>query len=329
MILYIRKETIPNEYRTPIVPKDIPILLQHYTVYVESSPHRCFPDSDYEKEGAIIVNHPWYYYDAIIIGLKDLEHPEYLNHHVHIYFAHCYKEQSHAISLLKKFKQSSSILYDLEYFTYSNEQRFLAFGFYAGIAGCILALKQHHYKHLGPLSYIKNMNHVFFELINCNMSPSIAVVGIHGRCGQGVCHVLNLLRLKYHGYSKKTKKTNLSKYDIVFNCIYLKHYIEPWFTYTTKFKKPIVICDISCDPYHEYNPIQIYHHPTTWEQPVYQYNENVSIIAIDNLPALIPMESSIYFSNKLVELLLLRNHDTQHIWKRNLNIYDSKVKSLE
>ncbi len=330
MYLFIRKETIPHEYRTPIIPKDIPILIEHgYTIYVESSPDRCFSDSDFEKQGAIIVTNEWFHYNAIILGLKNLENPEYLNHHVHIYFAHCYKDQIGSYSLLKHFKQSHSILYDLEYFTYSNNQRVLAFGFYAGIAGCILALQQHHFKTLGPLSYIKNLNTTIFELLSFNMNPSIAVVGYNGRCGQGVCHVLNLLHLKHHKFSKESLKTNLYKYDIVFNCIYLNTYIKPWFTHSTPFKKPIVICDISCDPYHDYNPIQIYNEPTTWEKPVYQYNELVSIIAIDNLPSLIPIESSTYFSNKMIELFLLKEKDSQHIWKRNLKIYDSKVKSSD
>jgi saccharopine dehydrogenase (NAD+, L-lysine forming) len=330
MFLFIRKETIPHEYRTPIIPKDIPILIQHhYTVYVESCSNRCFSDSEFEKQGAIIVTNEWFHYNAIILGLKELQHPEYLDHHVHIYFAHCYKDQNHAPQLLKYFKQSRSILYDLEYFTYTNHQRVLAFGFYAGIAGCILALKQYHDKHLGPLSYIKNLNSTIFDLLSLNLKPSIAVVGHNGRCGQGVCHILNLLHLKFHKYEKDHSKRNLYKYDIVFNCIYLKNYIQPWFTHSTPFKKPIVICDISCDPYHEYNPIPIYYEPTTWENPVYQYNEYVSIIAIDNLPSLIPIESSTYFSNKLVELFLLKENDTQHIWKRNLQLYDSKVKSNE
>lgn len=331
MLLFIRKETIPNEYRTPIIPKDIPILIKNnYTVYVESCSNRCFSDHEFEKYGAIIVNHQWFQYNAnIVLGLKELQHPEYLDHHVHVYFAHCYKDQLHAPKLLKYFKDSRSILYDLEYFTYKNNQRFLAFGFYAGIAGCILGLKQHHFKKLGPLSYIKDLNSTIFELLSFNMKPSIAVIGYSGRCGQGVCHVLNLLHLKYHVYTKEQSKNNLNAYDIVFNCIYLSNYIKPWFTHDTKFKKPIVICDISCDPYHEYNPIQIYNEPTTWENPVYQYNKNVSIIAIDNLPSLIPIESSTYFSNKMIELILLKENDTQHIWKRNLKIYDSIVKSSD
>jgi alanine dehydrogenase len=330
MFLFIRKETIPNEFRTPIIPKDIPTLIQHgFTIYVESSPNRCFSDIEFEKQGATIVTNEWFHYNATVLGLKELEHPEYLDRHVHIYFAHCYKNQCHSYQLLNYFKQSCSILYDLEYFTYANNQRFLAFGFYAGISGCILALQQYHYKKLGPLSYIKNLNATIFELLSFNLSPSIAVVGYNGRCGQGVSHVLNLLHIKHHKYSKDHSKNNLHKYDIVFNCIYLNTYIKPWFTHSTRFKKPIVICDISCDPYHEYNPIQIYNEPTTWENPVYQYNDLVSIIAIDNLPSLIPIESSTYFSNKMIELFLLKKKDTQQIWKRNLNIYDSKVKSSD
>jgi saccharopine dehydrogenase (NAD+, L-lysine-forming) len=161
------------------------------------------------------------------------------------------------------------------------------------------------------------------------MNPSIAVVGYNGRCGQGVCHVLNLLHLKYHKYTRDHSKNNLHKYDIVFNCIYLSNYIKPWFTHNTQFEKPIVICDISCDPYHEYNPIQIYKETTTWEKPVYQYNENVSIIAIDNLPSLIPIDSSTYFSNKMIELLLLKDNDSQNIWKRNIKMFYSKIKPFE
>lgn len=329
MFLFIRKEITPNEFRTPIIPKDIPILLENnFTVYVESSSTRCFSDKEFENYGAIIVSDHWFKYNAMVLGLKQLDHPEQLDHHVHIYFAHCYKKQEHAERLLNQFKYSNSILYDLEYFTYSNQERFLAFGFYAGIAGCILALK-HFHKPIGPLSYIKNINSTVFELLSLKLSPSIAIIGIDGRCGKGVCHILNRLHIKYTGYTSDHKKSSLEKYDIVFNCIYLKKYIHPWFTHKTKFKKPIIICDISCDPYHDYNPIQIYNEPTTWDNPVYQYNEHVSIIAIDNLPSLIPIESSVYFSKKMIELLLLKSNDTQHIWKRNLKTYDSSIKSID
>jgi saccharopine dehydrogenase (NAD+, L-lysine-forming) len=330
MFLFIRKETIPNEFRTPIIPKDISILLQHnYTVFVESSSSRCFTDDEFKKHGAIIVNDKWFHYNAIILGLKELDHLEYLDHHVHIYFAHCYKEQSNSNYILTQFKRSNSILYDLEYFTYTNHQRFLAFGFYAGIAGCVIALKKYYDKLSIPLTYINNLDDNIRDLSNYKKKPSVAVIGNYGRCGQGVSHILKQLRIKYVGYTSEHKKTSLEQYDIVFNCIYLKHYIHPWFTHNTLFKKPIIICDVSCDPQHLYNPIQIYNEPTTWENPIYQYNENVSIIAIDNLPSLIPIESSTYFSNKMIELLLLKQKDEQDIWKRNLRLYDSKVKSLE
>lgn len=329
MNIYIRKEIYPNEYRTPIIPKDVTYLMKYnYTIYVQSSNSRCFSDDDYRKAGAIVVTDEWYNYDAIIIGLKELQHIEYLNRHVHIYFAHCYKEQDNATTILNYFKDSRSILYDLEYFTYKNNQRFLAFGFYAGIAGCILALKQYQYKKLSSLSYITDLNYTIRELNKCRMNPTIAVVGYNGRCGQGVCHVLDKLNLNYNIYSRSNNKNNLEKYDIVFNCICLNTYIKPWFTTETIFNNPIVICDISCDPYHEYNPIQIYNKPTTWENPVFKYNDNVSIIAIDNLPSLIPIESSTYFSNKVVDLLLIKKNDVQKIWKRNLFYYYSKIQPL-
>ena len=82
-----------------------------------------------------------------------------------------------------------------------------------------------------------------------------------------------------------------------------------------------MIVDISCDYTKPNNPINIYNNPTTFENPVYKYNNYVDIIAIDNLPSLLPKESSDYFSKKLLTLLLDFNKDTNNYWKNNLKIY--------
>lgn len=330
-IIYIRKECIEHEYRTPIVPSDIPILLkENYKIYIESSENRCYPDSEYEKYGAIVVTDEWYNYNGIVVGLKQLQHDYCLNRHVHMYFAHCYKGQPDAKQILTKFKYSNSILYDLEYFTYPNNKRFLAFGFYAGVAGCILAI-QKYLNELTTLQYWKNSNLMISDLmlkLN-NKKPSIAVIGYKGRCGTGVCSVLNRLGLEYTGYTSKHVISNLENFDIVLNCILLSNYIKPWFTKHTEFKKPIIICDISCDPTNPNNPIAIYNQETTWDNPVYQYNDYVSIIAISNLPSLLPFESSDDFSKKIVELFLLKKYDTDKIWLRNLKFYDNYVKDIK
>ena len=77
--------------------------------------------------------------------------------------------------------------------------------------------------------------------------------------------------------------------DIFYNCIKLEEdYNETWFDENTEFKHPIIICDISCDYMKSNNPIKIYNEKTTWEKPIYNYNNFVDIIAIDNLPSLLP-----------------------------------------
>jgi NAD/NADP transhydrogenase alpha subunit len=58
-----------------------------------------------------------------------------------------------------------------------------------------------------------------------------------------------------------------------------------------------------------------------YNNPGINYNNYVDIIAIDNLPSLLPHESSQYFSSKLVELLKTYKKDEFNHWKNNLNIY--------
>ena len=54
------------------------------------------------------------------------------------------------------------------------------------------------------------------------------------------------------------------------------------------------------------------------------YNNFVDIIAIDNLPSMLPLDSSTYFSNKLVELF--NNND--NYWKNNYLVYQSKIYNI-
>jgi saccharopine dehydrogenase (NAD+, L-lysine-forming) len=114
----------------------------------------------------------------------------------------------------------------------------------------------------------------------------------------------------------------LNEFDILFNCILLdKNYNKIWFNEETIFKKNIIIVDISCDFTKQNNPIQLYNKNTTFELPVYSYNEFVDIIAIDNLPSLLPKDSSDYFSEKFTELLIDYKNDRNNYWCNNKKIF--------
>ena len=331
-IIYIRKEKINNEYRTPLIPCHVKILVNHgFIIYIQNSIERVYNNDQYIENGCIITNKEWYdllFKDAIIIGIKELKDLDKLSNHVHIYFSHTLKHQFNSENILTRFINSNSKLYDFEYILDDNKKRIIAFGYYSGLVGAILGLKQYYNKinnidslsNLKPwLSFDNMINYVKYTLIN---DAKIAIIGANGRCGSGVRFILDYLKLEYTIIDRNYDITKLIEFDIVYNCILLdENYNKVWFDKNTKFKKNIVISDISCDYSSSNNPIQLYNKSTNWIEPISKYNQFVDIIAIDNLPSLLPRESSNFFSEKLLNLLLDFNSDNNNYWNNCINIY--------
>ena len=340
-VLYIRNENNEKEYRTPIVPKDVAILITlGYTVYIESSKHRIFKDAEYVAYGAIITLEKWYmpmFKNALIIGLKDVVELDKLDNHNHMYFAHCYKKQCGYKKILNAFSSSSSKIYDFEYFVDNNHKRVISFGFYAGIAGCLLGLLQYIHKILYKknISNIKYWNSIYDVLLYIIDNQyllnkiNISVIGAKGNCGKGVQYILQKLELNYTIIEKYAGSCTFANTDILYNCILLDdNYNEVWFDETSHRYNPLIITDISCDYSKRNNPIKLYNENTTWERPVYSYNKYIDIIAINNLPSLIPKESSTYFSLNCIELLTNKNEDTRTYWKNAEQTYYDRLLEL-
>jgi saccharopine dehydrogenase (NAD+, L-lysine-forming) len=339
-IIYLRCEVNENEKRTPIIPNDIPKLIYSgFTVYVETSNNRIYSDIEYLNEGAFITNKPWFHDDfqyALIVGLKEIIDLDKLYSHKHLYFAHCYKNQNNSQFILNSFFDSKSIIYDFEYFYNSEKKRLISFGYYAGITGAIITLLHYSLKQNGSqLSKLSHWNNFYFILMDLsNKKPifeniSIGIVGANGNCGSGVTFILDKLGLQYKVYDRNSDKSFLKSHDILFNCIVLNELsTEIWFDKTTIFDKNIIISDISCDYSKPNNPINIYFENTTWENPVFQYNKFVDIIAINNLPSLLPKESSDFFSSKCVELLNDIQKDENLYWKNNELVFYDKFGPL-
>jgi len=339
-IIYLRCEINDNEKRTPIIPSDIPKLIYNgFNVYVESSNNRIYSDIEYLNEGAIITYKPWFHSDfqyALIVGLKEIIELDKLSNHKHLYFAHCYKNQHNSQCILNSFFNSKSIIYDFEYFYNSDKKRLISFGYYAGITGAIITLLHYSLKQngsqLSKLSHWKNFYFILMDLLNKKSvfeNISIGIVGAYGNCGSGVTFILDRLGLEYDIYDRNSDKSNLKSHDILFNCIVLHELsTEIWFDENTVFDKNIIISDISCDYSKPNNPINIYSENTTWENPVFQYNDFVDIIAINNLPSLLPKESSDFFSSKCVELLNCIYKDENLYWKNNELVFYDKFGPL-
>ena len=344
-IIYLRKEENINEYRTPLTPKDINILIQNkFIIYIQSSKYRVYKDNEYSENGAIITNLDWYdksFNSALIVGIKEMKNLDKLNNHTHIYFSHSYKNQTGSDILLKSFFDSLSSLYDFEFFLTENKKRIIAFGFYAGIVGCVLGLLQFFNK-INNLPNINNLKpwisfNDMIDQINFNKNINlnnlkIGIIGHNGRCGTGVKNILNMLSIKYTTIDRNLSEKdilNLKDFDILYNCITLdENYNLVWFDKDTIFYKDIVIVDISCDYNKTNNPIKLYSNLTSWNEPVYNYKKYVDIIAIHNLPSLLPKESSDEFSSIFKDLLLDYISDSKKYWKNNYHIYLSKIEKF-
>jgi saccharopine dehydrogenase (NAD+, L-lysine-forming) len=312
--IFVRAESFPNEYRAPLVPQDIHTLVQAgIHVYIQKSPGRFFQDTAYaDISGCIVTAHPWTHPDfksSYIIGIKELTTLESLDGHTHVYFSHALKGQVGSEHIRRAFSDSKSQLYDFEYFTDSTGVRLIAFGWYAGVVGAALglheyALRKNESRSLEKLTPWASLEDLFRSIPSVGQ-PRIAVVGGKGRCGQGVCYVLNTLGLVYTLFSKQDRVEGLEEFDIVYNCILLdESYTNIWLSEDIQVRHPFVVVDISCDYSKPNNPIQLYKQATTWAEPVVHPVPNVSVIAIENLPSLLPKESSIHFSACLVPLLL-------------------------
>lgn len=313
--LFLRAESVPNEYRTPLVPDDIPALIQRgFFVCVQSSNHRVYSDEEYEDAGAFITQLEWYETrhlldpsTTLIIGLKEIDLTELDGHH-HMYFSHSFKSQSGAPRILNAFRATSSTLWDMEYFRDSGK-RCMSFGFYAGICGCLLGLLHCVGGLQRPLVpwtlYDEALRQIGGQLFcSSSLPPRIVIVGPDGECGRGARRVLDDLGLSAVFIRRRDAKTG--KFDLAINCIQLDgSNNELWTDLEAK-----TIVDVSCDVAKANHPFRhLYTEETTWDDPVL-----TNVICISNLPSLLPRESSAYFSQQCVSTLLLPvEHD---VWRK-------------
>lgn len=341
--IWLRAEIKEHEYRTPLTPSDAKYLINlGFKITVEKSSNRCYTDDTYSAVGCIMVaNGSWINapIDAFVLGIKELG-PINILHHRHIYFSHCLKRQIGSVDLLTKFVKAGGMIYDIEYITDENDVRLASFGKSAGIAGTLIGIDSWISKHVDKtiVSYespIYNLENFIKKLAkSCEtINIKIAVIGCNGRVGSGVLYVLDKLGLIYDKFDKTSTQSNISlellNYDIMINCIVLNKYIEPFITFDVlKLERRLTMCiDISCDYTHPYNPIAVYNQSTSFDKPLLTIKKNpdFDIISIDNLPSVIPLDSSIMFSSQLVKLLeQISPEKMSEPWIRSANKFKSE-----
>jgi saccharopine dehydrogenase (NAD+, L-lysine forming) len=348
--LWVRAEQRPNEQRGGLTPDGAGALIgAGLHVTVEHSSVRAIALDGYRDAGcAIAPENSWpdAPADAIIFGLKELPEDGTPLHHRHIMFGHAYKGQAAGQILLRRFAAGGGTLYDLEYLVDETGRRVAAFGYWAGFAGAAVALKcwaaQQRGAIAGPVSVFSGSavlrNHLRGELDATGVArPTALVIGALGRVGTGasdLCAALNVAVTRWdmaetaHGGPFPEVLTH----DIFLNCI-LARPGTPVFVPAntgTAPRKLSVIGDIACDPDSDFSPIKIYDRSTTWDEPALRVHESppLDVTAIDNLPAMLPLESSQDFADQfLPSLLALPDLDTG-VWGRAKATFDSHVKRI-
>ena len=318
--IIIRREYKTNEFRTPLIPSDCKKCFElGMIIYVETSAQRCIPDEEYEKNGCIIIEDFTVLglpkTNTLVIGLKELDYnnPKILPW-CHLYFTHIFKNQIGSEEIIKKLEESKSIVYDYEYFLNSKKKRVIAFGFWAGFIGTAIALLQYYFKSINQ--DIKNLlpyrdSSILFEEVEYFKyffrKINIGIIGVNGRSGSGSRFILDRLGISnVHGYSRASDKEPLKQHNIIINCIKLSQDDDNIFIsdeILPKYDKLSIIVDISCDINAKNNPIRLKYKATTFEQPIFKINNRIDIIAIDNLPSLLPNDSSKEFSTKLQKII--------------------------
>ncbi|MFG1493462.1 saccharopine dehydrogenase [Halobacteriovorax sp. ZH4_bin.1] len=345
--VWLRDEDKAFEKRTPLTPENAKKLIDAgYKVVVEKSNDRIFPIEEYRSIGCEIKeSHAWVTEapvgdDTYILGLKELkETDDFPLKHNHIYFAHIYKGQNGSQKVFDRYRKGEGTLFDLEFLLNEDKRRVAAFGYWAGYVGAALSIENYFSNSPASLRHYSSKDEwlkIINEKRNGKQNPSTFIIGALGRCGSGARELLNDLELESINWDVQETKVGgpfneILNADIFINTVLMTTKIPPFLdkSLMEKNQKLSYICDVSCDPNSDLNPIPVYDVHTTWDSPLHRVESSIehecNIIAIDNLPSALPKESSIDYSNQLIpHLLELKNAREYFTWSHAKEIFETK-----
>ena len=348
--LWVRAEQRDNETRVGITPEGVKTLLDAgFDVSVEASDTRVIRTEDFAATGcAIVPAHSWpdAPEDAIIFGLKELPDDGTPLLHRHIMFGHAFKGQAAGQTLLKRFEAGAGTLLDLEYLTNDTGRRVAAFGYWAGFAGAAVALKcwaaQQRGEIAGPVAPYANAqalkSALADELHDAGAArPTALIIGALGRVGTGAADLCRAMDVPVTGWDMAETAhggpfPEILDHEIFLNCI-LAGPQTPVFVPRTALdadRKLTVIGDIACDPDSDFNPVPIYDRATTWDAPALHVFETppMDVMAIDNLPSMLPLESSEDYAGQLLPTLVDLQTDPNGVWARARALFAEHVAAV-
>ncbi|MCP5037634.1 MAG: saccharopine dehydrogenase [Rhodobacteraceae bacterium] len=346
--LWVRAEQRENEDRVGLTPAGAKALLDKgFAVTVEESPSRAIAIDRYRDAGCAIApvnSWPSAPHDAIIFGLKELPEDGTALRHRHIMFGHAFKGQFSGLALLRRFKAGGGTLYDLEYLVDEDGRRVAAFGYWAGYAGAAVTLKtwaaQQQGQICGPVGTYVGKDALLADLakdLGDIKRPRAIVIGALGRVGTGasdLCEAMGITVTKWDMDETASGGPfpKILEHEIFLNCILARPgtpvFVPP--AALNAARALSAIGDVACDPDSDYNPVPIYQEATTWAAPAFRaHNDPVlDVMAIDNLPSLLPAESSEDFAAQLLPSLLTLDNLQAGVWGRASATFETHVKEV-
>ena len=345
--IWVRAEQRANEERVGLTPAGAAALIaKGFRVSVEESPVRALPIDGYAEAGCEIVPaHTWpdAPREAIIFGLKELPDDGTPLPHRHIMFGHAFKGQHAGRRLLARFKAGGGTLYDLEYLVDEDDRRVAAFGYWAGFAGAALSvmswIAQRDGGLIGPVATYPNAGAMKAEIAAALGAdrPTVLIIGALGRVGTGAGDFCDAMGLPVTRWDMEETAhggpfPEVLAHDIFLNCIFARPgtpvFVPP--DSVSNPRKLTVIGDIACDPDSDYNPVPVYHAATDWQAPAIRVHAAppLDVMAIDNLPSLLPVESSEDYASQLLPALLTLDKLESGIWGRARATFVAHMKGI-
>jgi len=315
-------------------------------VTVEESRSRVIGIEGYRDAGAEIApegSWPEAPDDAIVFGLKELPEDGLPLRHRHIMFGHAYKGQPTGRVLLERFNAGGGTLYDLEYLLDGDGRRVAAFGYWAGYAGAAVALKCWMAQKAGgiarPIAAVEDAVRLRAALRAelGEARPTVIVIGALGRVGTGASDLCGEMGLAVTQWDMAETAhggpfPEVLGHDIFLNCIFARPGTPVFVPADAgeRERRLSVIGDIACDPTSDFSPIKVYDRATDWDAPALRVHDDppLDVTAIDNLPSLLPRESSEDYAAQLLPSLLTLGDLDSGVWRRAKAEFDRHTATL-
>lgn len=161
------------------------------------------------------------------------------------------------------------------------------------------------------------------------------MIGALGRSGRGARVAFSTAGIEPTCWdlpeTQNLDRPALLAHDVLVNCVLATTPVPPFLRepdLDDPARRLRTVSDVTCDVGSPLNVLPVYDRTTEWDAPVRQLHERppLDLIAIDNLPSLLPKESSTDFSAALLPQLL--DFGTGGAWGRNLDLFRTKSREL-